>query len=153
MHGVTVLSADIKTCVKALKAGGKILICGNGGSAAMASHFAAELVVRYRYNRRALPCINLAADQAILTACANDLGYETVFARQVEAYGDADDVLIALSTSGSSANVLRAMTAAGRRGIDVIEAPRLGDNTAERQEYQLGWLHGLADGIEREFLE
>jgi len=98
-------------CIAALRASKKILICGNGGSSAMASHFAAELVVRYRKNRAPLACIALN-DPAILTACANDFGYDWVFSRQVLAYGQGHDVLIALSTSGKSRNVLNAIEAA-----------------------------------------
>ena len=105
---------------RAVREGHKILICGNGGSATQASHFAAELVVRYKFeNRLAIPCIALN-DPAILTACANDLGYERVFARQVEAYGDAGDCLIAISTSGKSLNVIAAMQAAAEADMQII---------------------------------
>ena len=139
-------------CVDALKAGRKILICGNGGSAAEASHFAAELVVRYAKNRRALPCISLSADQAILTACANDFGYDTVFERQVQAFGNPGDVLIALTTSGKSRNVNRAIGAAHAAAMRVLEPerPEL-QTTAERQETHLRWLHHLAQDIEDAF--
>lgn len=138
-------------CITCIKAGGKILICGNGGSAAMASHFAAELVVRYAVTRRALPCLSLTADQAILTACANDFGYETVFARQVEAYGVQGDVLIVLSTSGQSRNCNLAIAQAHKLGLTVLEPEREGPTTAERQEGHMMWLHELADAIESAF--
>jgi len=140
-------------CVEALKSGHKILICGNGGSAAEASHFAAELVVRYARNRRALPCISLTADQAVITACANDFGYETIFSRQVEALGAPGDVLIALSTSGKSRNVNLAIAQAHKQQMRVLEPerPEL-QNTGERQETHLRWLHELAERIEEAFL-
>jgi D-inositol-3-phosphate glycosyltransferase len=102
-------------------AGGKVLICGNGGSAAEAQHLAGELVGRFRATwRPALPAIALTADTAVLTAWANDTGYDDVFARQVEALGQAADVLIVLSTSGRSRNVLAALEAARRRGVRTI---------------------------------
>lgn len=135
-------------CIQALGEH-KILVCGNGGSAAMASHFAAELVVRYRKERCALPCICLNADAAILTACANDYGFEYIFERQVEAFGNAGDVLIALSTSGKSKNVLRAIAMAERMHMTVIEAPRVeGMPVSAVQEVQLAWIHNLAELIE-----
>lgn len=139
-------------CVQALKTGHKILICGNGGSAAMAAHFAAELVVRYAKNRAALPCINLAGDPAILTAIGNDLGYDWTFARQVRAFGKDGDVLIALSTSGKSANVLKAIEVARILGLSVIEAPRNPGSVAVCQEMQLTWIHWLARRIEEAFV-
>jgi phosphoheptose isomerase len=145
-----VTNAEI--CIAALKAGKKILICGNGGSATQASHFAAELVVRYAKNRRALPCISLTADQAIITACANDFGYPDVFARQVEALGDEGDVLIALSTSGNSANVNRAIEKANQKGLIVIDLERrLTGTVAMCQEKHMRDLHDLAREIEDAF--
>jgi D-sedoheptulose 7-phosphate isomerase len=103
-----------------LLAGGKILACGNGGSASDAQHLVAELVGRYREERRALPAIALTADTATLTALGNDYGFERVFARQVEALARSGDVLIAISTSGNSANVLQAVHAARRLGCTVV---------------------------------
>jgi D-sedoheptulose 7-phosphate isomerase len=102
-----------------LGTGHKILACGNGGSAADAQHLVAELVGRYREERVALPALTLVGDAASLTAIANDYGYERVFARQVEALGVAGDLLIAISTSGNSANVLAAAGAARARGLKV----------------------------------
>ena len=99
--------------------GGKILVCGNGGSCADAMHLAEELVVRFQHNRRALPAIALA-DPTVLTCCGNDLGYDEVFARQVDAFGNAGDVLVVLSTSGNSKNVLRAIDAARERGMKTV---------------------------------
>lgn len=97
--------------------GGKILLCGNGGSAADAQHVATELCVKYLAVRRALPAIALTVDSSILTAAGNDLGFEHVFSRQVEALGRSGDALIAISTSGNSPNVLRAVEAAREAGL------------------------------------
>lgn len=103
-----------------LTAGGKVLLCGNGGSAADAQHIAAELVVRFRRDRRALPALALTTDTSILTAAGNDYGFERVFARQVEAWGSAGDALIAISTSGRSPNVLLAAQRAQQLGLLTI---------------------------------
>lgn len=96
--------------------GGKLLVCGNGGSCADAMHLAEELVVRFQKNRRALAAIALA-DPTVLTCCANDFGYEAVFERQVEALGSAGDVLLVMTTSGNSINILRAIEAGKARGL------------------------------------
>lgn len=103
-----------------LAAGGKVLACGNGGSAAAAQHLVAELVCRFRDDRRALPAVALTADAATFTAIANDYGYARVFARQVEALGRRGDVLMALSTSGNSANVVEAARTARSAGCAVV---------------------------------
>ena len=103
--------------VDALTRGRKVLVCGNGGSAADAQHMASELIGRFQKNRRPLPCVALTTDTSLLTACANDFGYEEVFARQVEAIGARDDVLVGISTSGNSANVIRAFEAAASAGM------------------------------------
>src|SRR3954468_22720404 len=103
-----------------LRAGNKLLVCGNGGSAADASHFATELVVRFVKDRRALPAICLVSDSGILTAAGNDYGFDEVFARQVAAFGVAGDVLICLSTSGNSKNVIRALEDAKVRGLKTV---------------------------------
>jgi D-sedoheptulose 7-phosphate isomerase len=105
---------------EALVADQKILFCGNGGSACDAMHLAAELVVRFRNDRKAYAAIALSADSAIVTAGGNDYGYDRVFARQVEAYGRPNDVLVALSTSGKSRNVLEAILTARHRGLKTI---------------------------------
>lgn len=99
--------------------GGKILIAGNGGSAADASHFAAEMLVRLssERNRQSLPAIALSADAAVLTATGNDFGFENIFARQVEGLGQKGDMLLVISTSGNSANLLKAVKAARERGV------------------------------------
>jgi D-sedoheptulose 7-phosphate isomerase len=101
-------------------AGRLTLVFGNGGSATQAQHFAAELVVRFRDDRRALPAVALAADVSVLTACANDYGYDAVFARQVEALGRAGDVAVGLSTSGTSPNVVKALETARAKGLRTI---------------------------------
>src|SRR5437899_1599198 len=99
-----------------LLADGKILACGNGGSASDAQHFAAEMVGRFERERPELPAISLATDTSILTAIANDYDFAQVFARQVRALGDAGDILLAISTSGNSGNVVAAVDAAHERG-------------------------------------
>jgi D-sedoheptulose 7-phosphate isomerase len=105
-----------------LQKGGKILFCGNGGSAADAQHIAAELVIRYRSSvqRRALPAIALTVDPSILTAGANDFGYDAVFARAVEAYGQKGDALVGITTSGNSPNIIRAFEQAKSQGLVTI---------------------------------
>ena len=104
----------------ALRSGNKILFCGNGGSACDASHLAAELVVRFVSERKPYPAISLTADSAILTAAGNDYNFTQVFARQVKAYGQPGDVLVALSTSGQSKNVLEAIIAAKFLGMPTL---------------------------------
>jgi D-sedoheptulose 7-phosphate isomerase len=105
---------------KTLAQGGKILICGNGGSAADSQHFAAEIVGRFAREREAWPAIALTTDTSILTAVANDYAFDAVFARQVEGLGGSGDVLIGLSTSGNSENVLRAAVSAHQKSMKVI---------------------------------
>ena len=118
------LSAQIEDavarCIEALRNGRKLLFCGNGGSAADAQHWAGELVSRFYYDRPGLAAIALTTDSSILTAIGNDYGYDYTFARQVEALGRAGDVLVAISTSGNSPNVLRAAEAARARGMRVL---------------------------------
>src|ERR671910_1398404 len=116
--------APVVSTVEALEAafarGGKVLVFGNGGSAADAQHFAAELVGRLRKERAPRPAIALSTDTSVLTAIANDTGYERVFARQVEALGAAGDVAIGISTSGESPNVLAGLAVARARGLTTI---------------------------------
>lgn len=118
------LSADIVRavglCVAALSVGRKIMFAGNGGSAADAQHWAGELVSRFYYDRPGLSAIALTTDTSILTAIGNDYGYDYTFARQVEALGQEGDVLVAISTSGRSKNILRALDAAEEKGIKII---------------------------------
>lgn len=114
------VAAAAELCVAALKAGGKVMFCGNGGSAADAQHLAAELSGRYELNRAGIAGLALTTDTSALTAIANDFGYDRVFARQVEALGRPGDVLYAISTSGNSANVIAAVEAARKIGVKVI---------------------------------
>ena len=109
-----------KLLIATFERGNKVLLCGNGGSAADAQHIAAEFVVRYEKKRRALPAIALTTDSSILTAHANDFEFDSVFARQIEALGSAGDTLIAISTSGNSKNILQAAHAAKAKGLNVI---------------------------------
>ncbi|QNN79140.1 D-sedoheptulose 7-phosphate isomerase [Pseudoxanthomonas mexicana] len=110
----------VELCLASLRSDGKILFAGNGGSAADAQHWAGELVSRFYYDRPGLPAIALTTDTSILTAIGNDYGYDYTFARQVEALGRRGDVLVVISTSGNSPNILRAAQAARDRGIYVI---------------------------------
>jgi D-sedoheptulose 7-phosphate isomerase len=105
---------------EALASGHKVLVCGNGGSAAEAQHFVGELVGRFRREREPWPALALTADATVVTAIANDYGFETVFARQVAAFGGAGDVLVGLSTSGESPNVVNAAAEARVRGMRVV---------------------------------
>ena len=109
-----------QSLVRCYRRGGKVMFCGNGGSASQAQHIAAELVSKFRLKRPALSAIALTTDSSILTAQANDVGFETVFERQVEAHGRKGDILIALSTSGSSPNIVKALKAAKSMGLVTI---------------------------------
>src|SRR5438874_9985052 len=114
------IAAIVDRVAAAIAAGGKVLLAGNGGSAADAQHLAGELVGRFDYDRAPAPAIALTADTSALTAIANDYGYERVFERQVRALGHKGDVLIAISTSGRSPNILRAIAAARASGLVTI---------------------------------
>lgn len=151
-------------CANALAGGHKLLFCGNGGSACDAMHIAGEFVGRFVDDRIALPAIALTADTGIITAIANDYAYDYIFARQVEALGQKGDMLIALSTSGKSPNVLKAIEAAHKKGITTVlftgekaaDLPRVADVTllvpsritAHVQEAHSTALHALASLIE-----
>ena len=124
LHARIVQAVD--TCVTALRDGRKLMFAGNGGSAADAQHWAGELVSRFYYDRPGLPAIALTTDTSILTAIGNDYGYDYTFARQIEALGQAGDVFIAISTSGNSPNIIRAVEAAKARGVKVIGFTGLG---------------------------
>jgi len=115
-----VIEAAGELLIKTIRQGGKVLLCGNGGSAADCQHIAAEFVVRYEKKRQAMAAIALTTDSSILTAHANDFDFETVFSRQVEALGNDKDCLIAISTSGKSNNILRAVESAKSKGMMVI---------------------------------
>lgn len=106
--------------ITAIRSGNKILIAGNGGSAADAQHFAAELVVRFEKERKGLPAIALTTDTSILSAGGNDYGFEAVYERQVQAIGNPGDIFIAISTSGLSQNIVRAARMAGKRNMSVV---------------------------------
>ncbi|MDP6529142.1 MAG: SIS domain-containing protein, partial [Gemmatimonadota bacterium] len=114
---VAAVSEELVRCVTA---GGRILVCGNGGSAADSQHMATELTVRFRKQRRAISALALTVDSSVLTAASNDLGFAKVFSRQVEAHGKAGDVLIAISTSGNSPNVVEAVREARVRGLVTV---------------------------------
>lgn len=109
-----------RAVAEALKRGDKVLLCGNGGSAADAQHFATEMTVKMKQLRPPMAAIALTTNSSLLTAQANDLGFETVFSRQIESLGRPGDVLVAISTSGMSPNILSAVTAARQMGIKVI---------------------------------
>jgi D-sedoheptulose 7-phosphate isomerase len=165
------IARAVELAVAALAADRKLMACGNGGSAADAQHLAAELVGRFERERPELAAIALTTDSSILTAVANDYRFDEVFARQVRALGQAGDVLVAISTSGNSANVLAAVQAARERGISVIAltgrgggrmAALLGEHdvhlcvpherTMRIQEVHLLIVHCLCDGIDAALL-
>lgn len=114
------LELACELCVKTLKNGNKILICGNGGSAADAQHFSAELTGRYKTERRGLPSIALSTDTSALTAIGNDYGFERVFSRQVDALAQDGDLVIGISTSGNSKNIINAFKVAKLRGCHTL---------------------------------
>lgn len=114
------VEAAAEACITALNNGGKILLAGNGGSAADAQHIAGEFVSRFAFDRPGLPAIALTTDTSILTAIGNDYGYDKLFARQVQAHGQKGDVFIAYSTSGKSSNVMVALQEAKNRGVVCI---------------------------------
>ncbi|WP_456442608.1 D-sedoheptulose-7-phosphate isomerase [Caldithrix abyssi] len=121
-HCAPTIEQAVELMVKSFKDGKKLLLCGNGGSAADAQHIAAEFVIRlsHELDRPALPAIALTTDTSVLTAGSNDLGYELVFARQVEALGQSGDVFLGITTSGNSPNVLRAAEVARKKGMATI---------------------------------
>ena len=159
------LEGVAKRTLATLQAGGKLLFCGNGGSAADAQHLAAEYVVRFAAQRRALAAVALTTDTSVLTAAANDHGFETVFARQVEALGAPGDLLFLHSTSGRSVNLVRAAEAARARGLyavaflardggplkDVVDVALIvpTDVTARAQELHLAMGHLVCELVER----
>jgi D-sedoheptulose 7-phosphate isomerase len=159
------------TVLGCITSGGKVLACGNGGSASDAQHFAAEFVGRFERDRPGLAAIALTTDSAILTAVGNDFNFEAIFAKQIEALGAPGDVLLAISTSGQSANVLAAVKAAhekdvvvvaltGRDGGKLAEMMRDGDTlicvpherTARIQEVHILALHCICDAVDAQLL-
>lgn len=155
--------------VETLERGGKLLFCGNGGSAADAQHLAAEYVIRFQRERGPLPALALSTDSSILTAGANDYGFEYVFSRQVEALGVPGDLLILHSTSGESENLIEAARAGRRSGLRTAALLARGggrlreevdlavvvptDSTARAQEIQLAIGHAVADWVDVQWSE
>ncbi len=164
--GLDTTVAAAQAIVASLRTGGKVLVFGNGGSAADAAHAAAELVGRFRRERRGYAAIALTADPSVLTSIANDYGYDRVFARQIEALGQPGDVAFAITTSGESVNALRALDAARARQLTTIaltgrdggSAGRLADihvnvpsgATPRVQEVHRTLLHVICDLVETE---
>lgn len=165
---VPAISRAAECMISALRNGGKILACGNGGSAGDAQHFSAELLNRFERERPGLPAMALTTDGSTLTAIANDYAYEQVFSKQVAALGQRGDCLLAISTSGNSANVVEAIRAARQKGMSVIaltgrDGGRIGpilaagdveirvpaQRTARIQEVHLVVIHCLCDMIDR----
>ena len=161
------LEAAVRLMANSLRNGGKIMACGNGGSAADSQHFAAELLNRFEKERPPLAAIALTTDTSTLTSIANDYAYEQVFSKQVMALGRAGDVLLAISTSGNSPNVMAAINTAHARGVRVVALTGRGggkiaaqlvpddvhlcvpaERTARTQEVHLLAIHCLCDGID-----
>jgi D-sedoheptulose 7-phosphate isomerase len=166
------IAAAAAAMTRCLLEDGKLLSCGNGGSAADAQHFSSELLNRFELERPGLPAVALTTDSSTLTSIANDYAYNEVFAKQVRALGQPLDVLLAISTSGNSENVLRAIHAAHERGVKVVAltgrdggaiAAALGaddieirvpaERTCRIQEVHLLIIHALCDLIDAELLE
>ncbi len=159
------LARAIDVLEEALRADHKILVCGNGGSAADASHFATEFVVRFVDDRPSYPAISLAAEAGLLTAAGNDYGFDEIFARQISGLGRPGDVLLAISTSGNSPNIVRALETAqaaglrtiallgkegGRaRGFAEVELVVEHDETARIQEAHILLLHVICAAVEK----
>jgi len=165
------IAAAVQAILSSVTSGGKVLACGNGGSAADAQHFAAEFVGRYERERPELGAIALTTDSSILTAIANDYDFNVIFSKQVRALGGAGDVLLAISTSGNSANVLAAIEAAHEREMTVVALTGRGggkmnhalretdvhicvphERTARIQEVHLLVLHCICDGVDTQLL-
>jgi len=163
--GVAPVVEAARVITAALRDGGKVLAFGNGGSAADAQHFVAELVGRYEQERRAWPAIALSTDSSILTAVGNDYGFDRVFARQIEAHGKPGDVALGITTGGRSPNVLRALETANARGLVTIaltgrggqagtiakvHVPVAEDRTSRVQEVHATLLHVICELVELE---
>jgi D-sedoheptulose 7-phosphate isomerase len=166
------IARGIVAMTDCLRAGGKVMACGNGGSAADAQHFAAELIGRFERERQELAAIALTTDTSILTAVGNDYSYDEIFAKQVRGLGKKGDILIGISTSGNSKNVVKAIEAAKKMGIKIIAltgndggkiASLMGADdihlcapstrTARIQETHLVLLHALCDGVDHLLLD
>ncbi|MDP3036195.1 MAG: phosphoheptose isomerase [Rhodocyclaceae bacterium] len=161
------IEAAVRAMVACLLGGGKVMACGNGGSAADAQHFAAELLNRFEKERPPLAALALTTDSSTLTSIANDYSFDQIFAKQVAGLGRAGDVLLAISTSGNSPNVMAAIAAAHAQGVRVVALTGKGggaipelltnddvhlcvpaDRTARIQEVHLVTIHCLCDGID-----
>lgn len=168
----TEVARGIVAMTDCLRAGGKVMACGNGGSAADAQHFAAELIGRFERERQELAAIALTTDSSILTAVGNDYSYDEVFNKQVRGLGKKGDVLLAISTSGNSKNVVKAIESAKKMGIKIIALTGNGGGkiatlmdvddihlcapstrTARIQETHLVLLHSLCDGVDHLLLD
>ena len=161
------LEAACDLVVETLKNGNKLLICGNGGSAADAQHFAAELTGRYKTERKPLPAIALTTDTSALTAIGNDYGFDDVFSRQAGALTVSGDLLVAISTSGNSSNVIKALETAKAQGAKTLGLSGKGggkmdalcdchlivpsDNTPRIQEMHIFFIHTLCQAVDQAF--
>jgi D-sedoheptulose 7-phosphate isomerase len=166
------VARGIVVMTECLRAGGKVMACGNGGSAADAQHFSAELIGRFERERQELAAIALTTDTSILTAVGNDYSYDEIFSKQVRGLGKKGDILLAISTSGNSKNVVRAIEAAKKVGIKIIALTGNGGGkigtlldehdihlcapstrTARIQETHLVLLHAICDGVDHLLLD
>lgn len=138
--------------ISCFKNGNKLMIVGNGGSAAMAQHMAAEFICKFEHDRKPLPAIALTTDTSILTAISNDYAFDQVFKRQVIALSKPGDILLTFSTSGNSNNIIYAQLASLFLDITLIDFPRRGNTTAKIQEYQLRAMHDVVRIVESAFL-
>jgi D-sedoheptulose 7-phosphate isomerase len=167
-----VVAHGVLAMVECLRAGGKVMACGNGGSAADAQHFAAELIGRFERERQELAAIALTTDTSILTAVGNDYSYDEIFSKQVRGLGKEGDILLGISTSGNSKNVVKAIEVAKKMGIKIIALTGNGGGkivslldkgdinlcapstrTARIQETHLVLLHSLCDGVDHILLD
>tara|TARA_A100001015_G_C15038126_1_gene737645 strand:+ start:1589 stop:2179 length:591 start_codon:yes stop_codon:yes gene_type:complete len=165
-HFIQKIDKVVTTCLNSINNGGKLIFCGNGGSFADAQHLSAEFTVRFKTNRQSLPSIVLGANNSALTACANDYEYKEVFSRELSSIGQSNDVLIAISTSGNSPNILSVVKQANAMGItvvgltggskgamtqlcDCLEVPS--DNTARVQECHILIGHILCEILESKY--
>jgi D-sedoheptulose 7-phosphate isomerase len=165
------IAAAVQAILACVTSGGKVLVCGNGGSAADAQHFAAEFMGRFERERPELGAIALTTDTSIITAIANDYDYSVIFSKQVRGLGQAGDVLVAITTSGNSANVIAAIEAAHEREMSVVALTGRGggkignllretdvhvcvphERTARIQEVHLLALHCICDGVDAQLL-
>ena len=165
---VSILNAS-KLIVKAFKSGNKVLMCGNGGSASDAQHFAAELIGRFKSNRPSFAAISLNTDTSALTAIANDYDFTDVFSRQVEGIGKKGDILLAISTSGNSKNIIKAAIQAKKQKLNIISLTGFNTSVLEKnsdlcikvpskvtshiQELHIIVVHLLCTLIEKQFFE